>query len=338
MGVRTRTRFNWARVTCLMALLAPGAGLCAAEQAPEDAAAKSNWSNTTDFGLALTSGNSDTEGLNLHSLTKWHSKRSGFRLKLDALRTNTADDPYRLVDPGFTWEPGGEPPPGVTTTLVVPDPEPDTQKYFFDARFERSIAAKPLLSPGTLSWHIGASWDRNLDAGILSRLAVYSGVGHVWWDREDLKFQTAYGLSWTDRREENPDPNKDDEFPGFRYNWIYENRWGKIVVFHNEWTFNVNLTEISDYSSEVTSSIRVPMTKRLSLKVSLHWLYNSIPALEEIDLVARAIVVDPDGIPGNGDEYFETVDSGGFPIDLGTAVKQREKLDTVFTTSLGISF
>jgi hypothetical protein len=80
------------------------------------------------------------------------------------------------------------------------------------------------------------------------------------------------------------------------------------------------------------------MTERLSLRVSLHWLYNNLPALEDIDLVARVEVVDPDGIPGNGDEYFETVESGGFPIDAGSVLERKEKLDTVFTTSLGISF
>jgi len=87
-----------------------------------------------------------------------------------------------------------------------------------------------------------------------------------------------------------------------------------------------------------SSTLRVPMSKRLSLRVSLHWLYNSIPALEDNDLVAQVLVVDPDGIPGNGDEYFETVDTGGFPIDAGTTLERREKLDTMFTTSLGLSF
>jgi hypothetical protein len=167
---------------------------------------------------------------------------------------------------------------------------------------------------------------------------VYSGLGHVWWDREDLKFQTSYSLSWTGRDEQPPDPDKDEEFPGFRYSWTYENQWGKVVRFHNEWTFNANLSDLSDYSSNMTSSIRIPMTDRLSLRVSLHWLYNNIPALDDFDLVGRAVLVDPDGIPGNGDEYFQTVDSGGVEIDLGTQVERREKLDTVWTTSLGISF
>jgi hypothetical protein len=310
----------------------------AAEKPSPKADEQTGWSNTTDLGFTVTSGNSETEGINLHSVSNWQSKRQGFRLKLDGLRSNTADDPYRQVDPGFYWQPGAEPPEGVTTTLVSPDKEPDTEKYFVEARYERSVAAKPRLTPGTLSWHIGSSWDRNLDAGIRGRLVVYTGLGHVWWNRQDLKFQSNYSLSWSDRSEETPDPEKEDQFPGLRYNWLYENRWGKNVVFHNEWTFNINLSELSDYASNMTSSIRVPMTQRLSLRVSLHWLYNSIPALEDIDLVAQVVVVDPDGIPGNGDEYFETVESGGSTVELGSVQERKEKLDTVFTTSLGISF
>lgn len=92
------------------------------------------------------------------------------------------------------------------------------------------------------------------------------------------------------------------------------------------------------FSSDMTTSIRVPMPQRLSLRVGLHWIYNNLPALEDIDLVAQLIVVDRDGIPGNGDEYFETVESGGAPVDLGSVQERKEKLDTVFTTSWGIRF
>ena len=88
----------------------------------------------------------------------------------------------------------------------------------------------------------------------------------------------------------------------------------------------------------MTSSLRIPMSRRLSLKVSLHWIYNNLPALDDIDLVGRLIVVDPDGVPGSGDELFETVESGGVPVELGSVRERREKLDTIFTTSLGISF
>ncbi len=308
-----------------------------AQQELADAERPRGWSNTTDIGVSATSGNSETETLSLHSLLEWRTERAGFRLKLDGTRSNTADDRFRIVDPGFSWEPGAQP-PTATTTLVDPDNEPDTEKYYAEVRFERSIAKRPLLRPGELSWHAGASWDRNRDAGIAKRLMAFAGIGNNWWHREDLKFQTSFSLSWTRREEVTPDPEKDDRFAGLRFNWLYENRWGRNVVYHNDWRFNFNLGDFSDYSSAMTNSLTVPMTRRLSLRVSLQWLYNSLPAFESIDVVAEVVIVDPDGIPGSGDELFETVESAGVKLDLGSVQERKEKLDTVFTTSLAIRF
>jgi hypothetical protein len=74
------------------------------------------------------------------------------------------------------------------------------------------------------------------------------------------------------------------------------------------------------------------------MAASVHWLYNSLPALEEVDLVGQVVLVDPDGVPGSGDELFETVASGGAPVDLGTVPERKEKLDTVVTMTLGVTF
>ena len=85
-----------------------------------------------------------------------------------------------------------------------------------------------------------------------------------------------------------------------------------------------------------TSSIRIRRNNPSC--VSLRWLYNSIPALEDVDIVARVQLLDPDGIPGNGDEFFETVASGGFEVAVGEADVRKEKLDQIFKTTLVISF
>ena len=53
------------------------------------------------------------------------------------------------------------------------------------------------------------------------------------------------------------------------------------------------------------------ISDHLSLKVSLQWLFEHDPALEDADVIARVNLVDPDGVPGSGDEFFETVESGG---------------------------
>ena len=88
------------------------------------------------------------------------------------------------------------PPSSVTTNLVDPSTEPDVEKFFAEGRYDREIREN-------FTWNGGVSWDRNRDAGILSRTIVFGGVGNRWWDREDFRFYTTYGLSYTDRDEEN---------------------------------------------------------------------------------------------------------------------------------------
>ena len=91
---------------------------------------------------------------------------------------------------------------------------------------------------------------------------------------------------------------------------FYKDKWGKMAIYENDFTLNVNL--------QLT--------------------YAGEPALEEVDVVARAILIDPDGIPGTGDEYFETVQSGGVEIVVGEDTLRRDNLDTTFRTSLQITY
>jgi hypothetical protein len=80
------------------------------------------------------------------------------------------------------------------------------------------------------------------------------------------------------------------------------------------------------------------LSKHLALKVSLQLLYEAEPALEEVDLVAFVTLIDPDGIPGNGDEFFQTVPSGGTEIVFGDTDIRKDELDSIFRTSLVINF
>ena len=80
------------------------------------------------------------------------------------------------------------------------------------------------------------------------------------------------------------------------------------------------------------------MTHRLSLKVGLQALYSNEPALEDVDVVIRANLIDPDGIPGTGDEFFESVAEGGNETELGEDKIRKDDLDLVFRTSLVIDF
>ena len=171
--------------------------------------------------------------------------------------------------------------------------------------------------------HIVRSWS--------DFLTLYLGRG------DDLQFNTSYGLSFTRREEENPDPEKDDAFPGIRLHWDYENDWGKHTRFTQDLTANINILDAGDWSANTASSIAVSMSSRLAIRLSLTWLYNNEPALEDVDLVAFLERVDP---PRRvvGDEFFVTVEDSDFKVELGEERVRKERLDTMFSTTIVINF
>jgi putative salt-induced outer membrane protein YdiY len=310
-----------------------------AEDAETAQPAAPKWSGRFDLGLALTEGNSNSEAFNLKGRIERQLERTRLRFKAEGINTDTADDRVRLVEPGVTWLPGEVPPvEEAATSIVDPAIEPDVEQYFLELLLERTLKKDPKRGAGKLKWHSGISWDRNVEAGLTGRTVGFAGFGHDWWDREDLGFRTRYGLSYTHRNERTKDPEKDEDFAGVRFSWFYHNKWGPRVEYENDLTYNLSLVDSSDYSLTMTQSLDVPMSQRLSLVVSLRWQYNNFPALEDIDVVAEVVIRDPDGIPGSGDEFFETVAGGGTHIDIGTIRERKKDLDTVLSTSLRITF
>ncbi len=302
-----------------------------ADEHTQEAEKKRSWTNSTEFSLAVTEGNSNTDAFGFkNTFTRSWEEKAQLVFKADGTRTNTDDDRFRQVESGISWLPG-EIPTFSNTVLIEPPKEPDVEKFFFEGRYDRTIKKNRF-------WQAGATWDRNKDAGILSRIVAFAGLGNLWVDRERLRFSTRYSLSYTDREEENPDPEKDAQFMGLRATWDFTKKIGPHSTLDNDFAANMSLTDTSDWAADMTTGFSVAIWGHVSLKVSLKWLYNNEPALEDIDLVARVDLVDPDGIPGTGDEFFVTTDSGGAVIELGEVRERKKALDTVFNTSLVIDF
>jgi hypothetical protein len=299
-------------------------------QKDADEASETGWFNTTELSLVVTEGNSNTDSFGFKNVLTRAWKRSKFVLKLDSVRSNTSDDRYLLVEPGIVFLPG-EAPTDFNTTVVNPEKELDVEKYFAEGRYSRQYGK-------TRTWDVGGSWDRNEDAGILNRYIVFGGIGNQWRDTEKLRFHTGYGISFTSRDEETPDPEKEDAFLGARLTLHVD--WGisKSTRFDYGLTGNLNIEDTSDYSLDSRGTLSVSMSKRLSLAVSLQFLYNSEPALEDADIFARIETVDPDGVPGSGDEFYRTISSGGAEFELGEDRIRLNELDMVARTSLVINF
>jgi len=315
---------------CLGACLGLSVDNAEAQDKPKEPP-KLGWSNDADLSLVLTAGNSASQTWAFTDELRHAWKDARFEFEVNVVRANTSDDRFLMVAPGLEFPVGGAPatPP---TSLIKPEPTLDVANSLVRGSYERNITPR-------FFWNTGGSWDRNDDAGILNRYITYAGVGHKWVDHERRRFATSYGVSYTDREEEKADPEKDRRFAGARFGWDYMERFNEGTTFDNKFETNANLSDPTDYSINTTSALTVSMVRHVSLKVSLQWLYENEPALEsDLDVVAFVEVINPDGIPGSGDERFRTLSSGGSKLVVGSADARKDKLDSIFKTALVLKF
>ena len=221
-------------------------------RAQEAAEPARGWENETELSLALTAGNSSARTFGIGNTLRHGGESSRFQLRLNGIRSGTADDRFLLVEPGVRFPVDGTP-RDARTTLVQPAREPDVENYLVSARYDTEISRR-------FFWNAGGSWDRNTDAGILSRYTAFGGVGNVWRDDETLRFATTYAFSYTDRREAAPDPAKDARFGGARLGWEYRQRLREATVVENELTANINLTDPADYSLSAVGALSVGLS------------------------------------------------------------------------------
>ena len=288
------------------------------------------WANVTEFSLVVTEGNAITQTFGFKNTVRrtWNAAR--LRARFDGVRSSTADDRFLLLNPGVQF-PVGNIPEDFDTTVVTPAVESDVEQYFVEGRFDKDLSEQ-------VFWNVGSSWDRNNNAGILNRYVLFGGIGNTWFAADDLMFSTSYGVSYTDREETELDPNKKDAFGGLRFNSDYRQRFGTLTLFDSDFTLNMSLAEVSDYSINVTNAIGVEMTESLALRVSLQFLYESEPAFEGTSIFARVKLLETDAGLDSANAFFQTVATGGMRLDIGDGKIRKDGRDTILRTALVISF
>lgn len=326
-------RIRTALVLCTVALVA-FAGVARAQEEE-----KKKWSNDTELSLVSTQGNSDTLAFGLKDVYQKFWEKSRFQFKLEGTQASKADDRFVVIE---LSPPGIDPADPCTTggacRTVEPAREDSIERYLVEGRYDRDISERTF-------WNVGASWDRNLTdgSGIENRYIGFAGIGNKWWDRDDLKFITNYGVSYTDREETTVDPLKDDTFAGLRFDWAYLNKFGKSVTYTNTWSINYSLDDSDDYNFDMINAITVAMSERIALKVSLQWLYNNLPPLQTVDLeCANPDPNDPRPtipcnlvcVDGNGN-IDPQCNQGSVPLPEEVDIR-KDKTDLIFNTSLVI--
>ncbi len=336
---RTRARIAWSLSTLLI-LVAPATAQESASPAPTKP-----WTNDTELSVVATQGNSETLTLGFkdrYETPVGKTDKGRVRLKVEGTLADKADKRFVIAsipDPGQPIDPqnpcAGA---GVSCATIEPAIEDSIERYLVEGRYDRKFSERAV-------WNTGASWDRNLTdgSGVESRAIGFAGLGHIWSDKDDLEFTTNYSLSYTDRRETTPDPEKDDTFAGARFDWSYRNDWTKTVTYKNTWTINASLSDGEDFGFDMVNSVGVSMTERVAIKVSLQWLYNNLPPLQTVDLdcanpdpsdpratvPCNLICVDGTGI------IVACTTPGAIQLNDETDIR-KEKTDLIFNTSLVI--
>ena len=113
---------------------------------------------------------------------------------------------------------------------------------------------------------------------------------------------------------------------------------GLKTNFESDFATNINVAQGADYSINTTNSVTVAINNHLSLKIGLQFLFENEPVLETgLDVKANVMLIDLDGTPSSGDEFFRTVESEGTTIVIGQSDARKDKLDTIFRTALVIT-
>tara|TARA_B100000029_G_scaffold493054_2_gene555122 strand:- start:86 stop:1054 length:969 start_codon:yes stop_codon:yes gene_type:complete len=288
------------------------------------------WSSDTELSVVVAEGNAAAQTFGFKNTVRrsWDSSR--LRARFDGVRSMASIERSLLVRPGVRFPTGGQL-EDFDTVILEPDLEPDVEQYFVEGRFDRDITQ-------LVFWNVGSSWDRNNEAGIRNRVTVFGGVGNSWLDTDDIVLSTSYGVSYTDREETQSDLLRDKAFTGIRISSDYVHQLSRLTRFDSDFTMNVNLAATTDRSINTTNAVGVSVNDYLSLRVSLQFLHEHKPSFEDVDVIARVALIDPDGISASGDELFETVAIGGTSINVGQGRVRKKTLDTVFRTALVISF
>ena len=284
-----------AGLAVVLALAASAAPAFAADDSP-------GWSDTAEFSYVVTDGNSETSTLGFKNklLRSWEG--SALELNAGGIRAEaTITD--RLFAVGTVND------SDVTDETTA---EVTAENYYLNGRYDRKLSEHAF-------WFAGAGWDRNEFAGIANRYTGFGGFGNTWADRDDLKFRTDYGLTYTKQDDVVENPEVNDAFMGFRFSWSYLHRFSDATTYGNDLVLDENLDETSDFRADMTNWVTVTMSERLALKVSLQWLYDNRPSFEQIDLFD----IDP-ALPG--------------ATLLGQVPRELDDLDTIFTTSLVVTF
>ncbi|MCE1227915.1 MAG: DUF481 domain-containing protein [Firmicutes bacterium] len=264
-------------------------------------APKRPWTNVSTFSLVATSGNAKGQTLGFANDFAYKWDLTTLTVKASAVRANSTVTNRTAV--GTTLNNAVVSEQDVTTTTA--------EMYSLNGRVDHRFKSYDRL------YTFGeAGWVRNRPAGLDSKTGVLGGVGYIWADSPTTKFRTDLGFGVT---HEVPMV----EPPGFKATygtWTLGAQLKQALGATSAYTMDLALTDSfsnsKDWQGFIKQGVTATLSSRLALKVGLDLFYRNIPNLIAVNAYTPAIP----------------------PVLLGQVSIPAKKLDSVFTTSLVVTF
>jgi putative salt-induced outer membrane protein YdiY len=249
-----------------------GAGICAivtallCASARAQAADSLGWLYTAKLTAVWVGGNSVSNTFGLGSTLLRRAQRSELKFDGGAVRTESATRTRRAV--------------GSETSFDVEeetDREKTAETYLLRSRYDRRLSERFVV-------FTGVDWLRNTFAGIDSRLLLAVGAGNSWVDRDDFRFKTDYGLTYTFQQDVVENPFIKTKFPGVRFAWDLSRKLTNTTRFSSVLTADLNIDDTDDVRMDFTNGVSIAISSALALQPSYQVLWRNAPALTDIEL------------------------------------------------------
>jgi putative salt-induced outer membrane protein len=252
------------RPATILAIALAGFAPALAEEEPER-----SWSNTAEFSLVNTTGNSETT--NLAGSNKFVYTWSNADFTLDAAFLRTEATTRALSNPDGT--------------VVVDETTSKTaESYALGAKYRKNLSERIL-------WYTAAGWMRNEFAGIEDRYNAGAGFGYRFFTTEVHSLTGEVGVDYTD---ESFVGGTSASYAGARGFLGYERTLSPSSKLNAELEIHENLDDTDDLRAKGVVSVSASLTQKLALKAGYTVLYDRRPVE----------VIVPGAAPGVPDAAF----------------------------------
>lgn len=262
---------------------------------------KSPWSDKAALSYVAVGGNATSQSLGFSNDYKYAWSKASIAFSLGGVRVAATTVDRTALGPDLASA-------AVTETRTT---KTSTESYFANLRYDHHLSDR-------LEWFGAGGWERNIPAGLKARYTGIAGLGH-WWVKEDrTKVFTDAGAGYTKETPVLSTAGTDNAFATFRFGAKVEQKLFDASVFTSELAVSDSFKDSQNYLAVWRSAFTTNLSARLALKVGYDVTYKNKPAFVGVDVV-QTPVADP-------------------PVVLGQVPFQLKKTDTVFTTSLVITF